>query len=72
MNLHLIDLDEAPCAGLVEIHRRVALCLSDVSPKPRGARLIVRAAALQATALCGNAEVADALRALACEIEGGV
>lgn len=71
MNAHVsfpMDLAEQPGAGYVEISRRVALIGNDFLPRGQTARLILRAAAIQARAFVSDDDLADTLRALAAEI----
>nr|DAQ12764.1 MAG TPA: hypothetical protein [Caudoviricetes sp.] len=63
------DLSRYPAAGYAEINRRIALLANEFSPASQAARLILRAASLQAVAHASPVEIATAMRSIADELE---
>lgn len=64
------DLRTQPAAGYAAITRKVERIIDDHDPEPQAARLLVRAAVLACARRVRPSEAAEALRALADEIEG--
>lgn len=64
------DLRTQPAAGYAAITRKVERIIDDHDPEPQAARLVVRAAVLACARRVRPSETAEALRALADEIEG--
>lgn len=63
------DLRTQPAAGYAAITRKVERIIDDHDPEPQAARLLVRAAVLACARRVRPAETAEALRALADEVE---
>lgn len=75
MNAHAtfpMDLTGKPSQGYLEISRRVALINLEFMPHGTAARLTLRAAALQAAAHVPPAEIAQAMRDIADELEASL
>lgn len=64
------DLRTQPAAGYAAITRKVERIIDDHDPEPQAARLLVRAAVLACARRVRPSETAEALRALADEVEG--
>lgn len=64
------DLRTQPAAGYAAITRKVERIIDDHDPEPQAARLVVRAAVLACASRVRPSETAEALRALADEVEG--
>lgn len=64
------DLRTQPAAGYAAITRKVERIIDDHDPEPQPARLVVRAAVLACASRVRPSETAEALRALADEVEG--
>lgn len=64
------DLKTSPAAGYAAVTRKVERIIQDHDPEAQAARLVVRAAGLACARRIRASETAEALRALADEIEG--